>query len=83
MLLLKSFISFIKPTNVILTGVYACELYYPGKRLKDMKSKKVLFKKGSNKTFNLIPVEHFSLNYNTQKIIHRLKDAIEDGYCDW
>ena len=48
-----------------------------------MKSKKVLFKKGSNKTFNLIPVEHFSLNYNTQKIIHRLKDAIEDGYCDW
>jgi hypothetical protein len=80
--LLKSFINFIEPKNVILTGMYACELYYPGKKLKDMNSKKVLFKKGSNKTFNLIPVEHLSLNYNTQKVINRLKSAIEEGYCD-
>ena len=80
--LLKSFISFIKPKNVILTGLYACELYYPGKKLKEMKSKKILFKKGSSETFNLIPVWHFSLPYNTQKIINRLKSAIENGYCE-
>ena len=81
--LLKTFISFIKPKNVILTGLYACELYYPGKKLKDMECKKVLFKKSSSETFNLIPVEHFSLNYNTQKIINRIKSAIESGCCDW
>ena len=80
--LLKSFISFIKPKNVILTGLYACELYYPGKKLKEMKSKKVVFKKDPSETFNLIPVEHFSLPYNTQKIINRLKSAIENGYCE-
>ena len=80
--LLKKFINFIKPKNVILTGLYACHLYFPKKKLEDMKSKKVLLGKDSNETFNLIPVEHFSLNYNTQKIIKRISDALDEGYCE-
>ena len=80
--LLKRFINFIKPKNVILTGLYACHLYFPRKKLEDMSSKKVLLGKDSNETFNLIPVEHFSMNYNTQKIIKRISNALDKGYCE-
>ena len=90
--LLKDFIRFIKPKNIILTGKHACGLYYPDKNLKDMKCKKLLLDKESAETSNLIPIWHLSElwrqggRYDSEsfkeKIIKRLKDAIEDGLCE-
>ena len=81
--LLRNLIQFLKPKNVILSGVFACNLFYREKSLQDMRCKRISLGKDSNQTFNLIPVEHFSMNYNTKKIVDRISDAIRTGYCDF
>ncbi len=89
--LLKDFIKFCKPKNIILTGKSACELYYSTKNLKDMECKKILLGKDTDETTNLIPIWHLSELWRQdrhdnesfkQKTITRIKNAIEDGYCD-
>ena len=79
-LLLKNFIKIIKPKNVILSGKDACELFYIEKRLVDMNCKKFQLDQKSKQTCNIIPLEHFSLNYNTQKILDRLRYAIINNF---
>ncbi len=73
--LLLCLIKFIKPQNIILTGKYACELFYTEKKLSEMKPKKE-----ENFPTNLIPLMHFSYSSHRKENIKRLKDAINDGY---
>ena len=90
--LLKDFICFSKPENVILTGMHACRLFYTDKRLQDMTCKKMPLSKDTKETFNLIPIWHLSelwrQNKNDsesfrEKTIKRLKQAIEEGFCEY
>ncbi|MDA8913051.1 hypothetical protein N9I66_09060 [Pseudomonadales bacterium] len=89
--LLLEFISFCKPRNIILTGMHACGLFYTDKKLKDMKPKKILLGENSDETTNLIPIWHLSELWRydrysgesfKDKTIRRLKEAIEDGFCE-
>jgi len=82
-LLLKAFVRYIKPKNVILTGEHACRLYYPKGPVQDMPSKKSIFGKGCTDTFNLIPVKHFSAGRRPKEIIKKITDSIKDGFCDY
>jgi hypothetical protein len=82
-LLLKAFVRYIKPKNVILTGEHACRLYYPKGPVQDMPSKKSIFGKGCTDTFNLIPVKHFSAGRRPNEIIQKITDSIKDGFCDY
>ena len=91
-ILLRHFISFCKPRNVILTGLTACKLYYSERTLADMKCKRVPLSKDSDATSNLIPIWHLSElwrqgNRKTEEsfedlTLKRLKHAINDGFCE-
>ena len=82
-LLLKAFVRYIQPKNVLLTGEHACQLYYPKGPMQGMKSKKCFLSKESRDTFNLIPVKHLSMGYHKSEIIRKIKESINDGFCDY
>ena len=90
--LLREFISFCKPKNVILTGLHACKLYYSERTLADMKCKRILLSNDPDAISNLIPIWHVSElwrqgNRKTKEsfkdlTLKRLKHAIRDGFCE-
>lgn len=82
--LLKKFIAFAKPKNVILTGKYACDLFYPkGMPIREMKSEKVPYGEGVEGYYNVIPIMHPSASRRGPKpMVKKIKCAIMKGYCD-
>ncbi len=84
--LLKNFIKFCRPKNIILTGKHACGLFYSDKNLKEMKPKKIL-----KESCNVIPIWHLSElwrwdRYDQEsfktKTINRIVSSIQNGYCE-
>ena len=83
--LLKKFIAFVKPKNVILTGRFACEVIYPEKQnISDMKSRKVLYGKDTEGTYNVIAISSVSgSRRGPRPMVNKIISAIEEGFCDF
>ena len=84
--LIKRFIAFSRPKNVLLTGGYACALYYDEASIQQMACRQEAYEEGGAAHFNLIPLWHLSAKVGAessrQKSYRRLRRAIQDGLCE-